>query len=216
MVTRHQQEEILEACWELRERGHPVTVATLPSVGGVQASIIVESLLAEGLVEESQGELALTAEGETASALVVRRKRLAEVLLAEVLEVDRPHMESSACEMEHILSPPVTERICSFLGHPPVCPHGKPIPRGRCCERLTGPLKPLVTSLADFEVGKPARIVFMAPRSHERLDRLSSLGIIPGQTVHLHQKHPSFVIQVGETELALDTDIVRDIYVKAV
>jgi DtxR family Mn-dependent transcriptional regulator len=65
-------------------------------------------------------------------------------------------------------------------------------------------------------VGKTARIVFMAPKSHERLDRLSSLGVIPGKTIRLHQKHPSFVIQIGETELALDTEIVREIYVRGV
>jgi DtxR family Mn-dependent transcriptional regulator len=216
VVTRHQKEEILESCWELREKERPITQGALPSVNGLSPSEIVEVLLAEGFLEEAEGELSFTAKGENTAAFVVRRKRLAEVLLNEVLEVGTPHMESSACDLEHILSPTVTERICTFLGHPPTCPHGRPIPRGTCCARLTKKLEPLVTSLANFDVGKTARIVFMAPKSHERLDRLSSLGVIPGKTIRLHQKHPSFVIQIGETELALDTEIVREIYVRGV
>lgn len=216
MVTRHQKEEILESCWELRERARPVTEAALPTVNGLPSSQIVETLLEQGFLVKSGEELSFTPKGENTAAMVVRRKRLAEVLLHEVLEVDMTHTESSACEMEHILSLTVTERICTFLSHPPQCPHGRPIPRGPCCSQLTKTLKPLVTSLANFEVGQQARIVFISPKSHERLDKLSSLGIIPGKTVRLHQKHPSFVIQIGETELAMDTEIVREIYVRAV
>jgi DtxR family Mn-dependent transcriptional regulator len=216
VVIRQQQEEILEACWEMREQGRPMTAGALPCVDGVPAAAILATLKEEGFVEETGSELLLTAKGEAAATLVIRRKRLAEVLLTEVLEVDRHHMETSACEMEHILAPAVIERICTFLGHPPRCPHGRSIPPGSCCARLTETIKPLVTSLADFDVGRSAKIVFMSPRSHERLDRLSSLGIVPGQTVRLHQRHPSFVIQIGETELALDTEIVREIYVKGI
>jgi DtxR family Mn-dependent transcriptional regulator len=41
--------------------------------------------------------------------------------------------EEQACYFEHILSPAVTDSICAFLGHPRLCPHGRPIPRGACC-----------------------------------------------------------------------------------
>jgi DtxR family Mn-dependent transcriptional regulator len=216
MISRQQQEEILEACWELREQGRPMTKGALTDVDGVPASVILATLKQEGFVQENGGAIVFTAKGEAAATLVIRRKRLAEVLFSEVLDVDRQQMESSACEMEHILSIPVTEHICAFLGHPPRCPHDRPIPPGACCTRLTETIKPLVTSLAHFDVGRPARIMFISPRRHERLDRLSSLGIVPGQTVRLHQRHPCFIIQVGETELALDTEIVREIYVKGV
>jgi DtxR family Mn-dependent transcriptional regulator len=216
MISRQQQEEILEACWELREQGRPMTKGALTDVDGVSASSILAALEKEGFVQENGEAIVFTAKGVSAATLVIRRKRLAEVLFSEVLEVDQQQMESSACEMEHILSIPVTERICAFLGHPPRCPHDRPIPPGACCTRLTETIQPLVTSLAHFDVGQPARIMFISPRRHERLDRLSSLGIVPGQTVRLHQRHPCFIIQVGETELALDTEIVREIYVKSV
>jgi len=118
--------------------------------------------------------------------------------------------------LEHILSPGVTESVCTFLGHPPTCIHGKPIPRGECCTKFKKEMKPLVIPLEELGLGEQGRIVFIAPKSHQRLDRLSTLGIVPGSTVRMHQKNPSHVLQIGETTLALDRDIVKDIYVKRV
>jgi DtxR family Mn-dependent transcriptional regulator len=125
-------------------------------------------------------------------------------------------VEEEACKLEHILSPGVTESVCTFLGHPPTCIHGKPIPRGDCCAKFKKEMKPLVIPLDELGLGEEGRIVFIAPRSHQRLDRLSTLGIVPGSIVRMHQKNPSHVLQLGETTLALDKDIVRDIYVKRV
>ncbi len=75
-------------------------------------------------------------------------------------------------------------------------------------------MKPLVIPLDELGLGEEGRIVFIAPKSHQRLDRLSTLGIVPGSIVRMHQKNPSHVLQIGETTLALDKDIVKDIYVK--
>jgi DtxR family Mn-dependent transcriptional regulator len=75
-------------------------------------------------------------------------------------------------------------------------------------------MKPLVIPLEELGLGEEGRIVFIAPRSHQRLDRLSSMGIVPGSILRMHQKHPSYVLQIGETTLALDGEVVKDIYVK--
>ncbi|HKZ45965.1 MAG TPA: FeoA family protein [Thermodesulfobacteriota bacterium] len=75
-------------------------------------------------------------------------------------------------------------------------------------------VKPLVQPLKDMEIGQSGRIVFIIPASHSRLDRLGSLGIVPGSIIRLHQKRPSFVIEIGETTLAIDYDITKEIYVK--
>jgi DtxR family Mn-dependent transcriptional regulator len=77
-------------------------------------------------------------------------------------------------------------------------------------------MKPLVIPLEDLGLGDQGRIVFIAPKSHQRLDRLSVMGMIPGSIVRMHQKNPSFVLEIGETTLALDRDIAKDIYVKKV
>ena len=73
-----------------------------------------------------------------------------------------------------------------------------------------------MTGLKSFELGAPARIVFIAPKFHDRMDRLAALGVIPGSTIRLHQRSPSYVIEVGETTIALDPEIAGEIYVKPV
>jgi DtxR family Mn-dependent transcriptional regulator len=125
-------------------------------------------------------------------------------------------MEAQACEVEHILSREATDSVCTLLGHPPTCPHGKPIPPGECCGAFQRTLRPLVTGLPNFELGATGRIVFIAPKFHDRMDRLAALGVIPGSTVRLHQRSPSYVIEVGETTIALDPEIAREIFVKPV
>jgi len=72
----------------------------------------------------------LTAEGRELARNVVRRHRLAERLLVDLLDVGREDVEGPACRFEHVLNQGVDDRICTLLGHPPTCPHGKLIPRG--------------------------------------------------------------------------------------
>src|SRR5215813_1390663 len=80
-----------------------------------------------------------TPAGQQRAADVIRRHRLAERLFTQTLKVqNEDEIEQQACKFEHILSPEVTEKICSFLGHPTTCPHGSPIPAGECCEKAGG------------------------------------------------------------------------------
>jgi len=80
-----------------------------------------------------------TPAGQQRAADVIRRHRLAERLFTQTLKVqNEDEIEQQACKFEHILSPEVTEKICSFLGHPTTCPHGSPIPAGECCEKARG------------------------------------------------------------------------------
>src|SRR2546430_5416176 len=77
----------------------------------------------------------LTESGRRRAADVIRRHRLAERLFTQTFEVqDEDEIEQQACKFEHILSPEVTDKICTFLNHPKSCPHGSPIPPGACCE----------------------------------------------------------------------------------
>ena len=75
-------------------------------------------------------------------------------------------------------------------------------------------MKPLVVPLADLSPGENAKIGFITPESHSRLDRLSAMGLVPGSMVKLHQKRPSYVIQLGETMIAVDKNITKEIFVK--
>ncbi|HBO70108.1 MAG TPA: hypothetical protein DD658_08275 [Deltaproteobacteria bacterium] len=70
--------------------------------------------------------------------------------------------------------------------------------------------------LSDAGLSDLLRIVFITPKSKKRLEKLSSLGIVPGSRIRLLQRKPSFVLQIGETTIAVDRDITDEIFVKRI
>jgi DtxR family Mn-dependent transcriptional regulator len=215
-VEEDRIDEILELIWTLREEGVSDLDRLLETTQDIEAKFILRLMIKDGLFQVEGNRMVLKELGEEKARMIIRRHRLTERLLSEIFEMSEEEVEKEACKLEHILSPGVTESVCTFLGHPPTCIHGKPIPRGECCTKFKREMKPLVTPLEEIGLGEEGRIVFIAPKSHQRLDRLSNLGIVPGSIIRMHQKNPSHVLQIGETFLALDRDIVKDIYVKKV
>jgi DtxR family Mn-dependent transcriptional regulator len=68
--------------------------------------------------------------------------------------------------------------------------------------------------LNKLKSGQSGRIVYVSTKHHARLDRLTDLGITPGEVVKVHQTFPAFVLKVGETDIAIDTDVLNDVYVR--
>jgi DtxR family transcriptional regulator, Mn-dependent transcriptional regulator len=212
----YQREEILELLWNLREQGRGRLEEVLQESAERDPAELLGRMERDGWIAVQGGSVSFREEGERRAEEVIRRHRLAERLFSEVLELEEGHMESSACQFEHILSPQVLDSVCTFLGHPPTCPHGKPIPRGACCSRFQREMEPLVRPLPDLKPGEEGRVVFIVPKSRSRLERLSAMGLIPGSVVRVSQRRPSYVINVGETTLALDEEVVREIYIKKI
>jgi len=215
-VEEDRIEELLELIWTLREEGVSDLDQLLGTAQDIEARYILRLMIKDDLFQVEGNRMVLKELGEEKAREIIRRHRLTERLLSEIFEMSEEEVEEEACKLEHILSPGVTESVCTFLGHPPTCIHGKPIPRGECCTKFKKEMKPLVIPLEEMGLGEEGRIVFITPKSHQRLDRLSTLGIVPGSIIRMHQKNPSYVLQIGETSLALDRDIVKDIYVKKV
>jgi len=213
-MTQYGQDEILELLWTLRENGRHTLADLLHATAEEAPEALLEELRRCGQIAVSGDEIRMTPTGEARARGIIRRHRLAEVLLQNLFELESQQLESSACQFEHILSEPVTESVCTFLGHPPQCPHGRPIPRGDCCDRIRMDVRPLVTRLSDASLGAAVRIVFITPKSKKRLEKLSSLGIVPGSSVRLMQRNPSHVLQIGQTTVAVDKDITDEIFVK--
>ena len=209
-------DEILELLWTLREQGSKKYSDVAAGIGDTNVPDAVRKMEISGLLSISDDNIELKEKGETRARDLIRRHRLAERLFHDVMYVGMQESEDTACEIEHILSPTVTDSVCSFLGHPPTCPHGKPIPRGKCCSKYSAGMKPLVVRLKELEVGAKGKIVFIAPSENSRIERLASMGIVPGSVLKLKKKRPSFVLETDETVLAVDSAIVEDIYVKQI
>lgn len=216
-LADHELEHLVAELWSL-DVGGAATADELRGGTRVQdLDAAIARLVERGLVRVDGRSIALSGEGRALAERLVRRHRLAEMLFTSVLEVaDDQTVNRTACLMEHILSPSVTDSVCSFLGHPKFCPHGKPIPAGPCCRSFSNAIEPLVQPLAQLAVGRSAKIVYIVPRDPTRLVRLSDLGLVPGVIVKLQQKRPAMVIAVGETTLAIDPEIATEIYVKKV
>jgi len=208
------KDEILELLWSLREKGSKSFSGVVKGIHDESVSDTVRKMEKAGLISIDEDDIEMTEKGEIRARDLTRRHRLAERLFHDVFEVGMRESEETACELEHFLSPSVTDSVCSFLGHPPTCPHGKSIPRGECCSKYSSDYKPLVMQLKEFEVGAVGRIVFIKPSDGSRLERLASMGVVPGSTIRLKQKRPSFVMEIDETSLAVDTLIAEEIYVR--
>jgi len=212
------REEVLEELWTAQETGTALSIQELAARIHVGPSEgwggVVQELLEEGLVRLEGEKLVLSPQGNVQAREVVRNHRLAEVLFYEVLQLPMAGAEAEACRVEHILSPEAAEAVCTFLGHPPACPHGHPIPPGDCCQRLTQAVAPILQPLSRLKPGQQGKVVLLAPKHRDRLEQLADLGLTPGAVVALKQRQPSLVVEVDRTLLALEEDIANGIYVR--
>jgi len=213
---KEQIDEALELIWLLNEDGHQSLKRFRLSSEDDDVETLIPSLETEGLVVISEEKIKFTEKGYSSARALIRRLRLAERLFTDVFEMPEDAVIADACKMEHILSEELTDSVCTFLGHPPTCPHGKPIPRGECCKKYKVEIVPVVTRLSEFEVGSKGRIVFIVPTEPSRLNKLNYLGITAGSIIKLIQRNPSYVIKIDETTIAIDPEIAKEIYVKKV
>jgi putative ABC transport system ATP-binding protein len=141
-------DHLLEQIWICGEEGKPAQVEILRATGPAghlpilpdePASRALHRMSELQLVELRDGEAQLTPGGSRRARDVVRRHRLAERLFKDTFAVDDSEAHTQACKFEHIISPDLDQRICSFLGHPKTCPHGNPIPPGPCCNGKSKP-----------------------------------------------------------------------------
>ncbi len=215
-IDRERIDEALELIWLLNEEGHQSLNRLRLCSEDDDVETLIVALKTEELAIISEDKIRFTDKGYSMAKGLIRRHRLAERLFTDVFELKGDLVHTDACKMEHILSEELTDSVCTFLGHPPTCPHGKPIPRGECCKKYKVEVEPVVMRLSDFEVGSKGRIVFIVPAESSRLGKLNSIGITAGSIIRLLQKTPSYVIQIDETTIALDPEIAKEIYVKKV
>lgn len=143
----------------------------------------------------------------------MRLHRLTERLLSDVLEMQEELYEKTACNVEHTITPELEHAICTMLGHPKVCPHGKPIPPGECCIKGEEEVKKAVYPLYDLNPGEEGRVSYILVGKRDEMLRLISLGIAPGKRIKLIRKFPSYIVQAGFSQIAIDENIAKQIFV---
>ncbi|MFH1382412.1 MAG: metal-dependent transcriptional regulator [Chloroflexota bacterium] len=211
MALEEKAEELLEAMWIYTEDKKEAPVS-LERLGVTEPEI--KQLVSDGYLELVDGKVQLTDRGRPYARNIVRRHRLAERLLADVLSTGGEIMHEKACKFEHILDQGLDESICILLGHPRVCPHGNPIPPGRCCLEHQSRLDRVVASLSHLTAGQEGKVAYLYAPESNKLQKLMALGILPGVSLKLIQSFPSYVFQVGQTQFAVDKEIADSIYVR--
>ena len=211
-TSRRRHEELIELIGVHLEKGD-TTVADLQKHDITRPRI--DELVNSNHITVEDDKVNFRKKGQREFLNIIRRHRLAERLMHDVLDyTDEDGSEEIVGKMEHILNEDVTDSICTLLGHPMTCPHGRPIPKGRCCEIKQDKIPSLLTPLHRMKCGEEGAVAFISSADHDMADRLAAMGIIPGTKVKLHQLKPAVVVMFEETVLSMDDDYAKIIYVR--
>ncbi len=158
--------------------GHRVTTTRVADAMGVSppsASEMLKRLEHLGYLEPTAEGIQLTDTGGQIATQVVRRLRLAERLLTDILKMDLERVYDEACKMEHVISPEVESRLDEVLHRPSTCPHGHPIP-------ATDRALPAQSALPLTRLGArmPARVTELPEERTDLLRAALAAGIVLG------------------------------------
>ena len=212
-MKRSDVDECLEILWHLKENHESNMDNFIEHDSENFGSDAVFELERNGYLEFRNGNIAMTRKGEETAMQIVRRHRLAERLLTDVLGMKPDEIEEGACEFEHMLAPELTESICTLLGHPRLCPHGTKIPEGDCCRTNKNSVSCAAVSLLNVNVMQDYEVAYINTKLEERMQKLFHFNVKPGSIVRISQKYPSIVILCGESMLAMEEDVAKEIYV---
>jgi DtxR family Mn-dependent transcriptional regulator len=207
-------EEYLEAIHELDEENTPVIQARLverlhhaaPSV-----SEMVGRLRDDGYVSVKGRTIRLTAKGRARAESVVRKHRLAERLLTDIIGLEWHKAHEEACRWEHVISDEVEARLVEILGHPTTCPHGNPIPGAPDLDHAQ-------FALADSEPGDRVRLERVTEKveiDEPSLTYLSHHKFVPGAGARVRAKAPdgTLTLDLEEGSIALGPALAAQLFV---
>lgn len=209
-------EEYLECIYRLQEKSEVAKTGEIVKWLKVAPGTVTNTvgrLEKKGLLtHESYRGTKLTEEGLKIALCVIRKHRLSERLLTDILHVEWDKVHKAACELEHGITDDIIKNLEKALGHPKTCPHGNPIPTkcGGIFEEKSEPL----TSINPQEEGI---IVKITEEGADMLNYLLTLGLIPGASVELVEKAPfngPIIIKMGGIKHALSRKVASIIQVK--
>ncbi|MFQ6081363.1 MAG: metal-dependent transcriptional regulator [Candidatus Bathyarchaeia archaeon] len=210
-------EEYLEAIYRLeRKTGSAKTMELARQLKVVPGSVTntIENLERRGLViHEPYKGVKLTEKGRKLALNVLRRHRLAERLLTDILHIDWSEAHDAACKLEHaIADEDIIKPLEKTLGHPQTCPHGNPIPT-----KGGGIIEEKSELLTDLKPGEGGIVVKITEERRDMLQYLASLGLMPGTLVEIEEKAPfngPIIVKTRGASYALGHDVASVIWVR--
>lgn len=178
-------EEYLQTYLELQEDGIRPIGARLSERLGISAAAVSEGihrLIQRGLAEERDKMFILTPSGEEAGRTVIRRHRLAECFLVEILGLRWERAHAEAARWEHALSEDVERRIIAMLDDPATCPHGNPIPGSK---RAQAPQPSVPLAVSPPGMKRLVRISEQAQTDEAAITFLAEVGLLPGAVLEV-------------------------------
>lgn len=206
-------EDLLEALWLATIEGGDNS-AHLETLGVGSDDEDLGELVRLAFVEIKGERVYLRPEGRPEAQMTVRRHRLAERLVMDIFDLKGEKGDARACEFEHLLHQGVDTKICTLLNHPTTCPHGKPIPPGKCCEAARAAGEVGVVALTELKAGEQGEIAYLSTVDAKKMQKLMSMGVLPGNTLSLSRSYPSYIFKVGNSEFAVDEELAREIFVR--
>jgi DtxR family Mn-dependent transcriptional regulator len=154
----------------------------------------------------------LTDKGRRLAIQVIRRHRLSERLLADILHIEWEKVHELACKLEHSLTEEIIRPLEKALNHPQKCPHGNPIPT-KCGGIVEEESVPLTT----LNVGDPGVVAKIVEEHRDILQYLGRLGIFPGVSIKILEKNhvdETITLMINETRQVLSYRVASIVHVK--
>jgi len=210
-------EEYLESIYRLEEKKGSAKTGDLAKELNVTLGTItntIENMEKQNLViHKPYKGVKLTKKGRKLALDVVRRHRLSERLLTDILRLEWSKAHDAACKLEHaIADKDIIKPLEEALGKPKTCPHGNPIPTasGKVVEEKSE----LLTSL---NLGEEGTIVKITDERPDLLQYLATLGLVPGANVQIEEKAPfngPIMVKVMGASYALGRNVASVIWVR--
>ncbi len=217
-AERLSAQDYLAAIYEMAEEHLPINQAAVARWMGVSApsaSEAMKRLRRDGMVDPTSRTLALTSTGHAAAERIVRRHRLAERFLVDLLGLPWHQAHEEAEVWEHAISDAVEDRIVVMLDDPATCVHGNPIPgSGRPVDQSD--LRPLRAFAPEARVVLE-RLTEDLELDHDVMKYFEDGGLMPGAAIRVHDVAPdgTMTIDVAGRLVGLGHDLTDNLWVRA-
>ena len=210
-------EEYLESIYKLHEMREPATTSKIAEhleLSPSSVSEMLKQLEQKGLVRYAEKGVALTEKGELAARKVIRKHRLSERLLTDILGFGWDEVHDEACRLEHDISSKMEERIERRLGNPRTCPHGYPIPDREGLVAYENAVK-----LSELKADERGVVISVFEENTEMLQYLGSLGLYPRVELEVKSIAPfggPILVRLAGAEKLLGKELAEKILVQKI